>query len=142
MGADIIIGVELSDRDMTYQDINNIADLVWQAVDILGRDSFKKNVGIPDITVKPDLHEFNMMSFDTESVAVIIQRGYDAASAKKEEFEELKRRLGPDVTEFQSPPAVDIGEIPIVLSGIGFKGVTFVLFREDGILCRNAPVYA
>ena len=24
MGADIIIGVELSDRDMTYQDINNI----------------------------------------------------------------------------------------------------------------------
>lgn len=124
MGADIIIGVELSDRDMTYQDINNIADLVWQAVDILGRDSFKKNVGIPDITVKPDLHEFNMMSFDTESVAVIIQRGYDAASAKKEEFEELKRRLGPDVTEFQSPPAVDIGEIPIVLSGIGFKGIT------------------
>ncbi len=124
MGADIIIGVELSDKDMTYQDINNIADLVWQAVDIMGRDSFKKNVDIPDITVKPDLHEFNMMSFDTESVAVIIQRGYDAATDKKDEFEALKDRLGPDVTEFQNPPAVDIGEIPIVLSGIGFKGVT------------------
>ena len=124
MGADIIIGVELSDRDMTYQDINNIADLIWQAVDILGRDSFKKNVNIPDITVKPDLHEFNMMSFDTESVSTIIQRGYDAAVAHKEEIEDLKRRLGPDETEFQSPPAVDLGQIPIVLSAMSFEGIS------------------
>ena len=94
----------LSDRDMTYQDINNIADLIWQAVDILGRDSFKKNVSIPDITIKPDLHEFNMMSFDTESVSTIIQRGYDAAVAHKEEIEDLKRRLGRTRRSSRVPP--------------------------------------
>ena len=124
MGADIIIGVELSDKDMTYDDINNLADIIWQAVDILGRDSFESNVTIPDVTVKPDLSAYNMMSFDTESVKDIIARGYAAAQAKSEEIKEIKRRVGPDVTEFQSPPAVDVGEIPIILSAMSFEGIT------------------
>lgn len=124
MGADIIIGVELSDKDMTYKDINNIADLAWQAVDILGRDSFQKNVGIPDITIKPDLHEYNMMSFDKESIDTIIRRGYEAAEAKESEIKELKSKTGRDVTTFQNTPAVDIGETPIVISGLDFEGVT------------------
>jgi NTE family protein len=132
MGADVVIGVELSDKNMTYQDINNIADLVWQAVDILGRDSFEKNVDIPDITIKPDLHEYNMMSFDTESIETIIGRGYAAAKEKEEEIRTLKQRLGSDVTEFHNTPAVDIGEIPIVLSGIAFTGVTGA--EEDYLL--------
>lgn len=124
MGADIVIGVELSDKDMTYEDINNLADLIWQTVDILGRESFDKNVGIPDVTVKPDLHEFNLMSFDDESVKTIISRGYSAAKEKEEEIKALKRMLGPDVTEFQNTPAVDIGEIPIVLSAVTYEGIT------------------
>ena len=124
MGADIVIGVELSDKSMTYDDINNLADIIWQAVDILGRDSFENNVSIPDVTIKPDLSGYNMMSFDTESVKDIIGRGYAAALAKSGEIEAIKRRVGPDVTEFQSPPAVDVGEIPIVLSAMSFEGIT------------------
>ena len=124
MGADIIIGVELSDKNMTYQDINNLADIIWQAVDILGRDSFETNVDIPDITIKPDLHEYNMMSFDATSVSDIIARGYAAAQSKSDEIRELKRKLGPEVTEFQNPPAVDLGQIPIILSAISFEGIS------------------
>ena len=127
MGADIVIGVELSDKDMGYDDINNLADLIWQAVGILGKESFDKNVGIPDVTVKPDLHEFNLMSFDKASVETIISRGYAAAEEKGDEIKALKRMLGPDVTEFQNTPAVDIGEIPIVLSAITYDGLS----RED-----------
>ena len=124
MGADIIIGVELSDKDMTYHDINNLADIIWQAVDILGRDSFENNVNIPDLTIKPDLHEYNMMSFDSQSIADIIGRGYEAAKAKSAEIKALKQLLGPEETEFQSPPAVDLGAIPIVLSAMSFEGIT------------------
>ena len=124
MGADIIIGVELSDKNMTYQDINNLADIIWQAVDILGRDTFETNVDIPDITIKPDLHEYNMMSFDATSVSDIIARGYAAAQSKSDEIRELKRKLGPEVTEFQNPPAVDLGQIPIILSAISFEGIS------------------
>lgn len=124
MGADIIIGSELSDIDKTYSDINNIADMLWQFIDILGRDSFEKNVSIPDVTIKPDLTGFNMLSFDPTSVDTIISRGYQAALAQADGIKEIKRRVGPDTIEFQNPPAVDIGEIPIVLSGIQFEGVT------------------
>ena len=124
MGADIVIGVELSDKNMTYQDINNLADIVWQAVDILGRDSFESNVTIPDVTIKPDLQGYNMMSFDTQSIQDIIARGYAAAKEKSEEIKELKRRLGPEVTEFQNKTAVDIGQFPIIISAMSFEGIT------------------
>lgn len=123
MGADIVIGVELSDADMTYSDINNAADLAWQFVDMLGRDSFEHNVGIPDVTIKPDLKGFNMMSFDPESVATIIERGYEAAKSKDADLRAIKRLVGPDTVEFQNLPAVNFGEVPIVISGITFEGV-------------------
>ena len=126
MGADIVIGVELSDKNMEYEDINNLADIIWQAVDILGRDSFENNISIPDITIKPDLHDFNMMSFDAQSIDTIISRGYAAAEGKKDDIRNLKRRLGPEVTEFQNAPAVDLGQIPIVLSAISFEGISRV----------------
>lgn len=123
MGADIVIGVELSDADMTYADINNAADLAWQFVDILGRDSFERNVGIPDVTIKPDLKGFNMMSFDSASVATIIERGYEAAKSMDKDLRSIKRLVGSDTVEFQNLPAVNFGETPIVLSGIRFEGV-------------------
>lgn len=123
MGADIIIGVELSEADQTYADINNMADLAWQFIDILGRDSFEKNVEIPDLIIKPDLSGFNMMSFDPHSIDVIINRGYEAAFAKGEEILALKGRIGPETTEFHNVPAVDVGEIPITIGGIQFEGM-------------------
>ena len=124
MGADIIIGVELSETDMTYNDINNVADLVWQFIDILGRDSFVKNVNIPDIKIKPDLKGFNMMSFDSQSIDVIINRGYEGAFAKGSELLTLKQILGEDRLELQNKPAVDVGETPITISGIQFSGMS------------------
>ena len=124
MGADIIIGVELSDTDMTYSDINNVADLVWQFIDILGRDAFVKNVNIPDIMIKPDLGGFNMMSFDSQSIDVIINRGYEGAFSKAEDLLALKEVLGPEGLQLQNTPAVDVGEIPITISGIQYSGMS------------------
>ena len=124
MGADIVIGVELSDNDMTYSDINNIADMAWQVVDILGRDSFEKNVDIPDVTIKPELDGFNMMSFDSASIDTIIQRGYDAALAASDALKTLKERVGPDNTVFHNQPAINIDETPVVVSCVLIDGVT------------------
>lgn len=123
MGADIVIGVELSDDDMTYSDINNIADMAWQVVDILGRESFEKNVDIPDVTIKPELDGFNMMSFDSGSISTIIDRGYEAAVAVTDELAALKERLGPDVTEYHNQPAINIENVPVVVSCVLIDGV-------------------
>lgn len=82
MGADIIIGVDLSDSRKTYSDVNNIGDIIGQGIDMLGRDAYEKNVNIPDVKIRPDLHEFNMMSFSSRNIDTIIVRGRKAAEAK------------------------------------------------------------
>lgn len=79
MGADIIIGVDLSDARRKYDDVNNIGDIIGQGIDMLGRDAFDRNVDIPDVKIKPDLKEFNMMSFNARSIDTILVRGHEAA---------------------------------------------------------------
>ena len=48
MGADIIIGVDLAQGRRSYMSVNNIADIIVQGIDMLGRDSYEKNILIPD----------------------------------------------------------------------------------------------
>ena len=79
MGADIIIGVDLSQKPKTYVQVNNIADILAQGVDMMMRDSYQSNVLIPDVKIKPHLPEFNMMSFTPEAIDTIIIRGREAA---------------------------------------------------------------
>lgn len=124
MGADIVIGVELSDAEMTYSDINNLGDMVWKMIDIMGMDSFTHNVSIPDVTIKPDLREYNMMSFDPVSIEAIIERGYEAAYNKADELFALKDRVGRAVFSLQSKPAIDAGTEKIRISDVTFEGLS------------------
>ena len=78
-GADIVIGVNLSSGYKDYSEINNIGDIIGTSIDMMGRPSFENNQNIPDVSIKPDLHEFTMLSFDTKSIDTIIGRGYEAA---------------------------------------------------------------
>lgn len=82
MGADIIIGVDLSQNRKNYADVNNIADIISQGIDMLGLDAFERNVEIPDVKIKPDLRGYNMMSFNAEAIDTIKIRGYRAALAQ------------------------------------------------------------
>ena len=74
-GADIIIGVDLSSGYKTYGDINNLGDIISQVVDMLGRASYEQNVKIPDVTIVPEISEYNMLSFDPASIDTIMSRG-------------------------------------------------------------------
>ena len=82
IGADIIIGVDVSDSRKTYSNVNNLGDIIGQGIDMLSREVFDRNVKIPDVKIKPDLHEYNMMSFSKRNIDTIIVRGYEAALAQ------------------------------------------------------------
>lgn len=124
MGADIVIGVELSDAVMEYSDIYNIGDMVWKVIDILGMDSFDKNVNIPDVTIKPNLEGYNMMSFDPASIDIIISRGYEAAYDKADELFAIKDKIGRAELTLQNKPATDVGKEDIMISEVTFEGLT------------------
>lgn len=131
MGADIIIGVDLSEMRRTYKDVNNIGDIVGQGIDMLGRDMFERNVNIPDVKIKPDLHEFNMMSFNRASIDTILVRGYEAAAAQDSLLREVAARTSGGYRTPRKPAAYDFRKDSLVIADIEITGV---LPREKELL--------
>ena len=124
VGADYLIGIELSDAQPDYTEVNNLGDILGQFITMLGKDSFTKNVGKTDVFIKPDLHEFNMLSFNAEAVDSMLVRGYRAAEAQRGALLDLLDRTGRDDTPKPHPRAVDISVTPVRLSSISYEGVS------------------
>ncbi|MGM9742881.1 MAG: patatin-like phospholipase family protein [Candidatus Cryptobacteroides sp.] len=124
IGADIIIGVDLSSGFKGYSQLNDLKDIISQGVDMLGREAYEKNVSIPDVTIKPYLPEYNMMSFDAKSIDVIISRGHEAAAAQSELLDSIKMLVGPYHKELRHRKAIDLGNTPVRVSKIEMEGVS------------------
>lgn len=123
MGADIIIGVDLSELRRTYMDVNNIGDIFGQGIDMLGRDMFEKNVNVPDVKIKPDLREFNMMSFNPVSIDTMITRGYMAAVARDSLLREVAAKTAGIYYSRKKHPAAGLSRDSVVIAGIDVTGV-------------------
>ncbi|MBQ9310386.1 MAG: patatin-like phospholipase family protein [Bacteroidales bacterium] len=123
MGADIIIGSVLSDSDLTYAQINNLADMVMQVIDMLGREAYVGNMRNTDIYIHPDVHEYNMLSFNKEAIDTMLRRGYEAAVSFEEQFDALKGKVGDAAPRLSAPAALDLGASCIKLGTIEFAGV-------------------
>lgn len=136
MQPDYIIGVELSQKRQTYEDINNLGDIISQMISILGRESLDNNIKIPDVQIKPELKEFNMMSFSKDNMKIIVQRGYDAAQRDSLKLgkisEEIaaakKKNMRSQKTLTASAPklhkAFNIGSKGVLINNIEYKGIS------------------
>lgn len=131
MGADIIIGVDLSQNRRTYMEVNNIGDIIGQGIDMLGRDAFEKNVDIPDVKIRPDLREFNMMSFNPVSIDTIIMRGYEAAKAQDSLLRNVASKTSGRYYPAPRRPALGMSRDSLVIAETDIKGV---LPREKELL--------
>lgn len=122
MGADIIIGVDLSDSRKEYSDVNNLGDIIGQGIDMLGRDAFDRNVNIPDVKIKPDLHEFNMLSFSSHNIETIIERGQHAAWAQDSLLRKVAARTADIFDSTEQKARVHTSD-SLTISEIEIKGV-------------------
>lgn len=124
MGADIIIGSEMSTR-RAIDELNNPVDFVLQTINLLGIQTLEKTLQMPDLKVHHGLSEFNMMSFDSKSVEAILDEGYRDALDHREEFEKLAALVGrsetPGVTHHGI--ATNIAQEKVKVSGISFTGL-------------------
>lgn len=131
MGADIIIGVDLAQHKKTYIDVNNIGDIISQGIEMLGQDAYEENVQIPDVKIKPNLKEFNSLSFSKENVGIIMERGYAAA---QEQDSLLRVVAGLTQEKFYSlpkPPAQGMSADSLVIADFQMTGV---LPKEKALL--------
>ena len=124
MGADIVIGIDLSDSKTGYEDIHNIADILWRGIDMFAEDSFERNIKNVDVRIKPDLTGYGMMSFSAEAVDTMLIRGYKAAEEKKEALDAIRRWLKTDTLRLAGPPAIDLSRQAVRIDSIEVAGVT------------------
>lgn len=124
LGADYIIGMELSDPKKTYQEVNNVADVAGQMISLLIEDNYERNMDVADVKVKPDLHEYNMLSFSTENIEEIIKRGYATALAADSLLVKVKEAMNGDVQTYKGPKASNLQKTKALFDQIVISGVS------------------
>ena len=124
MGADIVIGIDLSTPPSGYESIHNIADILWRGIDMFAEDSFERNIQKVDVRIKPDLEGYGMMDFNREAIDTMILRGYRAAEAMAPELDAIRHLLGTDTLRRVKPKAVDISRTPVLIDSVEVLGVS------------------
>ena len=95
MGADIVIGLEVSSELASNpDDLRSVGRQLQQYLSIMTNRGVEEHRNECNIYINPDVSGVNMLSFNKEAIAELIQRGYRAAQAHEEEFLQLKARLG------------------------------------------------
>ena len=123
MGADIVIGVDISDENHEFYSLNNLMDIIWRGLDIFSNDDYQLHPEITDVRIKPDLHEFNILSFNTEAIGTILERGTEAAEAADKRLQEVRALTKGSGRHLQAPRARDVNMEPLWISGIDLEGV-------------------
>ena len=123
LGADIVIGIDLSTKNAGVTAIQNLLDVVWSSVDMFGGDSFERNVKMVDLRIKPDLEGYGMLSFNQVAIDTMIRRGYRAAMEKDSELAAIRRWIGDARFRLNGKPAIDINRKNIVVDSVQIVGV-------------------
>lgn len=123
MGADIVIGIDLSGSSPGADKINNLGDILMQGIDMLSNDSFARNIQSVDVRIHPDLTGYDMLSFNDVAIDTMYQRGLRAARASAAELAAVKKKVGGARMQLQAPKAVDLNVKPVVIGDIDIVGV-------------------
>ncbi len=123
LGADIIIGVDVTTPPKTDSPILNFGDVVSRSMDMFEREVYERNVHIPDVSIRPDLMGLNMLSFSKENIAKLIRNGYEAARDNDSALVAIKRRIGADSLRLSAKRAVSLKSRPIAIGNVNISGV-------------------
>ena len=124
MGADIVIGSEMPVH-RTLTDLNTLANLAQQNITMMSSDAAGINREHTDILLQHELPGYSMLSFDAESVANIIDAGYDLALENKDAFEAIAARVGAKPGGQTRPKrhAIDLNKTEVLVGEVRIEGV-------------------
>ena len=123
MGADIIIGIDLSGDNAGAAEIQNLADILSATMNLFDDDAFNQNIKSVDIRIHPDVTGYNMLSFNRVAIDSMYIRGYKAAEAMKPQLDAVRHRLGNAKRKLQAKPAVALSAHPVRINDIDIVGV-------------------
>lgn len=111
MGADIVIGVNLSTGAITSDDLHTFPSIFERLIGTMGSEQHKRNVADTDILIMPQVGNFPVMGFDSVRLRQLVEIGYEAAVQGKPQLEALKEQLASFTlrqggnTDVPTPPA-------------------------------------
>ena len=130
MGADYVIGVSVSSGlEEDPNKLSSILSQIKQFKEIIVERDFENYHKMCDIFVKPDVKGVTSLSFNAESVAKVIQSGYEAASVQDVNFKNLRDVVSAEDTEHsvsttpRRKKAVNILKDKVLISNIELVGV-------------------
>ena len=147
MGADIIIGVEVtSEKKITKDDIQSLPQLFGRLLINSTSSKRKENGKLCNIHIVPDVSGFGMLSFTHEAIDTLVGRGYKKAAEFHDQFLAIKqyidREAGHPVTKkLHAPEARNLMKENVVIGSIEFNNVpesdSRWLMRKGGLKAGN-----
>lgn len=123
MGAEIIIGIDLSSGLRKEDEINSMADIVDQLTNITASAALEKNIEATDLYIHPNIDGFSAASFSAAAVDSLIQRGKEAMDANHDKLIALKEKIGiPADYKSEIDQKLELNR-PISISEIKFEGL-------------------
>lgn len=124
VGCDYIIGIDISDMDTRYDDVNNVGTVLSQLINMLVRTNLEQLRETADVYIRPDVTGYSSMSFSAEAMDTLKVRGRVAAMAALDALKAVKAATGSDRTVYQARKAVNIHNHPVMLRSISFDGMS------------------
>lgn len=130
MGADIIIGVEVSDKNIGYLDeIPSLPEVLDYVTTNAVSQKREENRSICNLYIDPDISGYSSMSFTTDAIDTLVRRGYERACQNHEQFLRIKQYIdeqaGHSVSKtLQAPKAKNLKDSPVYVSTITINDVS------------------
>lgn len=96
MGADIIIGIDLSTGWKKKDDLYSMSNMVSQLINIMGKETYLVNRDKTDLYINPDLKGYTPSSFQRTAIDTMIARGETAARNLWPELLKLRKKIYAD----------------------------------------------
>ena len=94
MGADIIIGIEVAQGMVKDANkLKSLPQLFSQMKSIVVKGHNEENRQLCDLYIHPEVNDFNMLSFNTQAIDTIVNRGYACAAKLENELRTIKRYI-------------------------------------------------
>ncbi len=90
MGADIVIGVDITGDFVDREKIKSLQNLFGQMMGFLDQKRDSLNSTLCDVLIKPDVKGYSLTSFSNQAVDTLILRGMLAAGKARDKLRKLK----------------------------------------------------
>lgn len=93
MGADIIIGSDVSGGGRNADEVNTVFDVLGQTLEMVCGNKRDENLASTDVYIKVDVSGYSSASFNVKDIDSLMVRGDKAARAKMGELVALRKKL-------------------------------------------------